>query len=369
MAEMKKRNFAVFAAGSVTSKEIAKKMEKQGIRFVNIPLKRGPDFLGGDLIYFLRVFFLCRREKFYLCHNFTIKPCIYAVLAQRLAGIKNIYCTVTGLGSAFSCAGSCRIKNYLSLKSIAVRLYKFSLKHAKIIIFQNPEDRKTFINLNIVREEKSALVKSSGVDTKEFSLQNIRREAQEKISKEINYNKDKIVISLISRMLWQKGVGEFVKAAEELRWKPLNLEFLLVGPVDRENPSGIAEKKIKEWEGKGFVKYLKNRDEIREILALSNIVVLPSYYKEGIPKILLEAGAMERPLIAADVPGCREAVRNNENGFLVNPRDSKDLAEKMEILIKNKDLREKFGKRSREIVEKDFNVEKVVRETIERYNL
>jgi len=132
--------------------------------------------------------------------------------------------------------------------------------------------------------------------------------------------------------------------------------------------SGISEDTIKKWQYKKLIRYLGERKHIREILALSDIVVLPSY-REGISKVLLEAGAMEKPLIATNVPGCKEMVKNNENGFLVEPKNSQQLVEKIETLIKDKKLREKFGKRSREIVKKNFNVEKVVRETIELYNL
>jgi glycosyltransferase involved in cell wall biosynthesis len=361
MVEMKKRGFEVFAVGSVTNKEIVEKIEKEGIKFINIPLKRGLDFLGGDLVYFLRVFFLCRKEKFFLCHNFTIKPCIFATLAQSMAGVKNIYCTITGLGYAFEKEGL--------LKNLVVHLYKFSLRRAERVIFENPDDKEFFIDLHIIKKEKTELIKGSGVNLEEFSLKNIDEKKLEKLIKEINYEKNKIIIILVARMLWSKGVGEFVKAAEELKQKYSNLEFLLIGPIDKENPSGISEEKIKEWQNKKWVKYLGERKDIKEILAFSDVVVLPSYYKEGIPRVLLEAGAMERPLITTNVPGCREVVKDNENGFLIQPKNSQQLAEKIEVLVRNKKLREEFGKKSRKIVEKEFNVERVVRETIELYNL
>ncbi len=361
MIEMKNRGFEVFAVASITDKESAKNIEKAGIKFINIPLKRGLDFLGGDFIYFLKIFFLCKKEKFFICHNFTIKPCIFATLAQRLAGIKNIYCTITGLGYVFGQKGI--------LNKLATFLYKFSLKFVNKVFFQNPDDRDLFLQLNIIKQEKTKVIKGSGVNAQFFSFKNIDKEKLDNLKKEINYSDNKIIITLIARLLWQKGVGEFVKSAEILKPKYPNLEFLLVGPIDKENPSGIPAKKIKEWENKNLLRYLGERKEIKEILALSDIVVLPSYYKEGVPKILLEAGAMEKPLITTNVPGCKEVVKNNENGFLIEPKNSQQLAEKIEILINNKNLREKFGKKSREIVEKEFNVEKIVREIIESYNI
>jgi len=362
MVEMKKRSFAVFAVAPVTNREIVEKIEKEGIKFVKIPLKRGLNLWGRDLFYFLRVFFLCKKEKFFLCHNFTIKPCIFATLAQKLAGVKNIYCTITGLGSAFE-------KRSL-LRNMAIFLYKFSLKFSNRVFFQNPDDKLLFLKLKIIKGEKAKVILGSGVDLKEFSPSNINQEKFINLKKELGIKdrERKIVVSLISRMLWNKGIGEFVEAVKVLKKKYPYLECLLVGPIDRENPSKIKEATIKKWEKEKIIKYLGERKEIKEIIAISDIIVFPSY-REGVPRILLEAGAMEKPLIATYVPGCKEVVKNNENGFLVEPKNSQQLAEKIEILIKNKNLREKFGKRSREIVEKKFNVEKVVRETIELYNL
>jgi len=361
MLEMKKRGFDVFAVAPVTNREIVKKIEKEGIRFVNIPLKRGLDFWGRDLVYFLRVLFLCRREGFFLCHNFTIKPCIFATLAQKLAGVKNIYCTITGLGAAFEKEGP--------LKKLGKILYKPSLRFTQKVIFQNPEDRDLFLGWKIVKKEKVRLVLGSGVDPKEFSLLRVEKEKLEKLKKEINYQKNNLLITFIGRMLWSKGVGDFVKSAEILRKKLPHLKFLLVGSLDKENPSRILEEDVKEWEDKNLICYLKERKDIKEILALTDIFVFPSCYREGLPRVLLEAGAMERAMVATDIPGVREVIKDRENGFLVKPNSPHELAKKIEILAQNPSLRKKFGKKTREIIEKEFNVEKVVRETIELYNL
>ena len=223
--------------------------------------------------------------------------------------------------------------------------------------------------MGIIEEEKTEVIKGSGVNTEKFSLKNIDEEVREKIKKEIDYNKEKIFVTLISRMLWQKGVKEFVEAAETLKKRHNNIEFLLVGPIDKENPSGIPEKEIEGWEEEEIIKYLGERKDVREILSLSHIFVLPSFYREGVPMILLEAGAMKLPLITADATGCKEAVENEKNGFLVEPKNSEDLMEKIEILINDKELREKFGEESRKIMEEEFSEEKVVKKTIRIYNL
>jgi len=358
MLEMKKNGFEIFAIASQTNKEISDKIKKEGINFLNIPLKRGLDFWGRDLFYFFRVFFLSKKEKFFLCHNFTIKSCIFATLAQKLAGIKNIYCTITGLGYTFE------RKNILN--HLVIFLYKISLKFANRVFFLNPEDRNFFLELNIIKEEKAKLILSEGVDTEYFKKENIEKNEIEKLKK--LFNAQEIVITLISRILWAKGIKEFKEAAEILKKKYSNLDFLLVGPIDKENPSGIPREIIEKWDKKGIIKYLEERRDIREILFFSDIIVLPSYY-EGVPKILLEAGSMEKPLIATNIPGCKEVVKNNENGFLIKPKNSKELVEKIEILIKNKDLRKKFGNKSREIIEKEFDVKKIIKKIIEVYNI
>ena len=350
MERMKEKDFQVFALGSETKKEITEKIRKRGISFVNFPLKRGLSFWGGDLVYFFKVFAFCRKKKPDICHNFTIKPCIYGTLAQKLAGVKNIYCTITGLGYSFE------RKN--TLNKIVVLLYKISLKHAQKVTFQNPDDRNLFIDLKIVDREKTVLIKGSGVNTSYFSPE------------KKNKQNERVTVTLVARMLYQKGVKEFAEASKILKEKHYNLDFLLVGPLDHENPSAIPLKKIKEWQKEKTVRYLGGKEDIRKALSITDIFVLPSLHREGVPKALLEAGSMELPLITTDTPGCREVVENNVNGFLVEPGNSKDLADKIEALIRDKDLRERFGKASREKIVKEFDEKIVIEKYLEEvYNL
>lgn len=357
MVEMKKRGFEVLAIAPQTKKEIVEKIEKEGIRFINLPLKRGMDVFGRDFVYFLKVFFLCKKEKFFLCHNFTIKPCIFATLAQKLAGVENIFCTVTGLGYAFEKEGF--------LSKLVANLYKISFNFAKKVFFLNSDDRDYFLKFKILEKEKTKVIDGEGVDVEYFKKENADQNLIEKLKKELNL-KEKIVISLIGRMLYQKGIKEFWEAAKVLKQKYQNLEFLLVGPLDPENPSGIKKEELEKWKE---IMYIGERKEIREILALTDIVVLPSVSREGLPGVLIEAGAMEKPLIASNVPGCKEIVLDGINGFLVRPKDSQDLAKKIEILLKNESLREKFGKKAREIVKEKFDVKKIVKEIIAEYNI
>jgi glycosyltransferase involved in cell wall biosynthesis len=359
MKKMKGNGYKVYACSKVTEKENVEKINRDFI-FKKFNFRRGLDLMGGDLLYFLQVFLFCKKEKPNICHNFNIKPCIYATLGQRLAGVKNIYCTITGLGYTFSGKGI--------LNKLAIFLYRFSLRFADKVIFQNSDDRKVFIDLGIINEEKSVLIKSSGVNTEKFSRQNINREIKEKFKEELNLSGKEITITLIARILKHKGVEEFIEAAKKIKNEYNDLNFLLIGPIDKENPSGISKEKIKKWEDQGIIKYLGRRNDIKELLFLSDIFVLPSY-REGVSRALLEAGAMELPLVTTNVPGCREVVDDGVNGFLVKPQDSQDLAEKIIILIKKEDLRKSFGQASRSKVEREFSEEKVVNQTLKVYGI
>jgi glycosyltransferase involved in cell wall biosynthesis len=320
---------------------------KEDFKYHEVKINRKGKNPFQDLKLIFAFYNLAKKEKPDICHNFTIKPCIYGTLAQGFAGVKNIYCTITGLGATFE-------KRNMTNK-IVILLYRFSLKGASKVIFQNPDDKKLFINLKIIEEKQATVIKSSGVDTAYF-----KREEKEGGSK--------IIISLISRMLYQKGIKEFIEASKILKEKHNNLEFLLIGPIDTENPSAIPRKKIKEWEDEGLIRYVPGVEDVKPLLLQTDIFTLPSFYREGVPKVLLEAGAMSLPLITTNTPGCKEVVDENKNGFFVKERDFKDLAEKMEILINNKDLREKFGKASREKIIKEFDEKIVINKYLEIIN-
>ena len=336
MKKMKEKGYTVYACAS--ENRHSEKL-KEEFHFKNFPLKRSVDLLGRDLLYFYRVYSFCRKEKPFLCHNFTIKPCIYATLAQRMAGVEQIYCTITGVGYSFEKKGL--------LQKVVVFLYKRALKRTNKVIFQNPDDRQLFIDLGIVKEGE--LIKSSGVDTEKFS--------------QIKEEKEDVTVTLISRMLYTKGVREFVEAAKEIK----GAKFLLVGPMDKENPEAVTEKQMEEW--KKYVQYLGETENTKEILSKTDIFVLPSYYREGVPKVLLEAGAMGLPLITTNTSGCRETVDDAVNGFLIKPKKKKELIKKLNILINDKDLRRRMGQASREKVEKEFDEKMVVEKTIKCYHL
>ncbi len=353
MKEMKARGFFVIAVGSSSEERFKESIEKEGISFFDLPLKRTVDWRGGDFLYILRVFNLCRRERINFCHNFTSKPNTFGVLGQRMAGVENIYCTVNGLGYAFQ-----EEKSFI--RKIVVFLYKISFRFCKKVIFQNKQDMKDLLREGCLNKEKCVLIESSGVDINYF---NKKEALKEKLPRKKEEGEK--IVSMISRMLYEKGVGEFAEVAESLKGKAT---FLLVGPVD-ENPSAVPLREIRKWEERGNIEYLGNSSNVREILYLSDIIVLPSKYREGVPKIILEAGSMERAVVTTDIPGCREVVKDGESGILVTPGNKEELAKAIKFLLENDEDRERYGKRGREIIEERFEEKKIIKKTVETYGL
>ncbi len=273
-----------------------------------------------------------------ILHSFTHKPNIYGSFANS----KNFIQTVTGLGSFFIYDD---LKSKI-IKNVILTGYKFSSKKAKKVIFQNSDDLKMFVDLGIISKEKAVLVKSSGIDTSEWKMEN----GKWKI------NNKKPIVLMIARVIKDKGVEEFIKAAEILKDKA---EFWYAGYIDKGNKNAFNP----NWKN---VKFLGLRDDIKELISKSDIVVLPSY-REGVPRTLLEAASMSKPIVTTNAPGCKEVVDDGVNGFLVTIKDYESLAEKIGILIDNKELKEKFGKNSREKAVNEFDIKIVVDKYLEVY--
>jgi glycosyltransferase involved in cell wall biosynthesis len=256
---------------------------------------------------------------------------------------------LTGLGFIFIKKGrfASAVRKVISL------IYRFVfLAKNTFTIFQNPEDLKLFLDLKIVKEDRAVLIRGSGVDMAHYI------HLPEPVGTP--------VITLASRMLWDKGIKELVDATIQLQKNGVKCRTVLVGSPDPDNPASIPENVLHNWHTEGVVEWWRYRDDIAEIFNKSNIVALPSY-REGLPKVLLEAAACGRSIVATDVPGCREIVRNDINGFLVPPYDSESLCNALETLIKNPKLRAKMGNSGREIVKAEFAEKIVVKQTMQLY--
>jgi len=325
-------------------------INKEGFKLIPIGLKRRSKNVVKEIFSIIEVIRIYRREKPDIVHHVAVKPVLYGSWATRIASISGVVNALAGLGFIFVAEGW----KAKALKRFVFFAYRtaFSSKNT-IGIFQNPEDMRLFIDVGVVKREKAVLIRGSGVDVSYF----------EHLPEPAGIP----IILLASRMLWDKGVGEFVDAARQLRKDGVACRIVLVGVPDPENPASIPEETLRGWHTEGIVEWWGYREDMSKVLSQAHIVALPTTYGEGVPKILIEAASCGRAIVANDVPGCRELVRNNENGFLVHPRDSKSLADALKTLIENPKLRAKMGAKGREIVESEFSEEIVVRQTMEIY--
>jgi N,N'-diacetylbacillosaminyl-diphospho-undecaprenol alpha-1,3-N-acetylgalactosaminyltransferase len=299
----------------------------------------------------------------HIVHHFTIKPIIYGSLAARIAKVPVIVNTITGLGYIFS-EGQGRLA---WLRFLACGLYKVAGLFSDHFSFQNRDDMEYFIRRKIVPRKKCSFVFGSGVDLGWFSPENVDKEKVIMIREELELENYDNIVLMVGRMLHEKGVREFVEAGSNIVLKNNRVKFILAGPLAPGNPSMIPIEQIREWVDGVNVQYLGRRADIRELMLVADMVVLASYYREGIPKSLLEAAAMGKPIITTNTVGCREVVNDGENGLLVPVRNSRALQEAIEKLLLNPELRTVMGKRSRERAIKEFDETKVIAQTLVMY--
>lgn len=303
-----------------------------------------------ELRTFLQVVRAYRREKPDLVHHFALKPVIYGGLAAQLCGEIPSVNAITGLGHVFT---SPTVKMRL-LRSLILQCLRWVANRKQtVIIFHNQADRAFLAKAGVVPGEESVLIRGSGVNPIGFSPE-----------PEPNC----VPLAMLpSRMLWEKGVGEFVAAAKLLRERSVRARFALVGDPDPQgNPASIPLSQLRAWADSGTVEWWGYRKDMPSVYAQANVVCLPSY-AEGLPKVLTEAAACGRALVATDVPGCREVVRHGDNGLLVPVRDPEALANALSILLENPDLRARMGTRGREIALQEFSEALIIRETLELY--
>jgi len=275
---------------------------------------------------------------------------LYGTLVARWVGGIQILNAISGLGYFFIAPGW---KSSVR-KTLLLWIYRAILHSKKVwILFQNPDDQALFAQHKITYSEHAFKIKGSGVDLKQFAYSSIP--------------KGRVKIILVARMLWDKGVEEFVESATVLMQQGLDADFLLVGSVDPGNPESISMEQLEEWNRAGVVKWLGERADIAQLLAESHIAVLPSY-REGLPKSLIEALAVGRPIVTTDVPGCREVVKDGENGFLVPVKDAQELAIAIQKLINNPKLLTSMGKKGRLMAEQEFSIQKVMDKTLALYS-
>lgn len=308
-----------------------------------IYLRRKSARLWDELRCCVSLIRLYRRLRPALVHHITLKPTLYGGIAARVAGVPAVVSTLTGLGHLFR---SRTVKARI-LRSVVTRGLRFAFRHPNhFVVFQNPEDRDCLAAESGISPDRAVLVKGSGVDLSSFTP------APEP-------NGPPLVV-MACRLLRDKGIPEFVAAAHELRARGSEARFVLLGAPDRGHPSAVPERTLERWRDAGGVEWAGWQSDMPAFLARSHIVCLPSYYGEGVPRVLLEAAACGRPIVTTDTRGCREVVRQGQNGLLVPPRDAHALAAAIARLAENAPLRCAMGNRGREIAVAEFSAERVI---------
>ncbi len=342
MIELVKKGYAVYAI--CPKGEKFDEFERYGIKALPYKIERKSLNPFKEIKTIRNIYKVIKPLKLDVLQNFTAKPNIYGSVAGHLAKVPMIVNAVTGLGSFYIS----NTKKANTVKKIMEILYKESNKKADFCIFQNSDDMKYFIDKKLVKKEKAVLIKSSGIDTEKF---------QSSTKKNQYHN---IVVLMIARAIWHKGIREYYEAANKL--KDENIEFVLIGDTDEGNLSCAN----KEFLDSGNVTWMGHRDDIKEQIEKCDIFVLPSY-REGVPRTLLEASSLSKPIVTTDTVGCREVVDDGINGFLVPVKDSKDLAQKINRLAHDEDLREVMGKNSRMKAIEEFDINIIVKKYMEVY--
>lgn len=327
--------------------ELGEMIRAAGIRLIPLGLSRRR---GNPLREVAALARLYRRECSAIVHHVALKPVFYGALAARLAGVHHVVNAVAGLGWLFTSSGL----PARTLRPVICRLLAWLLgaPHSRTIV-QNTDDFGLLIKMG-VPEDRLRLIRGAGVDTEVFTPA-------------LESPPEPVTVLLSARMLWDKGVGEFVEAARLLTQAGVKARFVLVGEPDPGNPASVPVAALRAWHGENGVEWWGHRDDMPAVFHTAHIACLPSYYREGLPKVLLEAAASGLPIVTTDAPGCREIVRDGDNGFLVPVRDAQALALALRRLIDNVALRAKMGQRAREIILAEFSQEQVIAETLAVY--
>ena len=314
--------------------------EKNGVKVRLISLDKNSFSVFNTTNYYKCLRKIIEEEKPDKVFSYTIKPVIFGSLAAHKAGVKEIYSLICGLGMLF-CSNSLKVKMVRSGVGV---LYKRALKYNTRVIFQNIDDVKEFVKRGYVQKKQCCLVRGSGVNMKKFA----RNELPD----------GNVSFLMVSRVLKEKGVMEYLKAASIVKNRYPGVSFRYIGPIDK-NKNALSLNAIKPYVEDGTVDYIAKTDDVAKYISQCHVFVLPSYYREGIPKTLLEATAMGRPIITTNTPGCRETVIEGENGLFVQVKRADDLAKKMIWMIKHRNKLQEMGDKSYELCLEKFTIEKI----------
>lgn len=325
-------------------------IEALGLKVIDLPMNRSGQNIIEELYTCWFLYRLYRRKKPDIVHHVGLKTILWGTLAAKLAKVHGVVNAVSGLGIFFS------EENTSLVSKLLPRVLRFSHHRKNLaVIFQNEEDKGLFLKNRIIKEEQAFMIKGSGVDLNQYCY-----------TPELESQKIKVLLT--ARMIVEKGVFVLVDAALKLKEKYRDkVEFLLCGGLD-DNPKAIKEEELKSVCDGGYIQWLGYRTDVLELLKSCHIVAFPSYYKEGLPKSLIEAAAVGRPIVTTNSIGCKETVVDGYNGYLIPVKDSDTLAEKLNLLFEDENLRQNMGRNSRILAEKDFSIENVIHRHLEIYS-
>jgi glycosyltransferase involved in cell wall biosynthesis len=330
-----------------------KKLEAEGFRWIPVPMARRSLNPLHEIWLLWRLFQVYQTEKPDIAHHFTIKCVVYGGLVARFLGINGIVGAVAGMGFVFGSSSTLAIM----LRPLIRILLQIALGGEKCrLILQNPDDRNAFISASIADPANVILIPGSGVNTFRFSP----------ATKLIVLGGSKKVL-LAARLLWEKGITEYIQAAQKLSSLGYSVDFILAGQPDMGNPNSVQQEQVEIWQQAGIIKPIGHVDDMAELLKSVDIMVLPSFYREGVPRSLIEAAAAGLPIVTTDTPGCRDIVENGVNGFLVPIRDGNALAEAIRKILDDPMLASRMGEAGRAKALAEYDERLVFEKTVDVY--
>lgn len=326
------------------------RLAAEGFIYHPIPLSRRGINPFQDFRTLWALWRLYRRIRPSIVHHLTIKPVLYGGILARLAGRCGVLNAITGLGHIFS-ADDMRSR---FLRWFIIRLYRLSLANRRCqAVVQNSEDGQQLVALGAISEDRVNLIRGSGVSLQEYAP-----------SPEAG---GPLIVILPARLIWAKGVGEFIEAAKQLKSEEFSARFVLLGGAKKNYAGAVPEAQLRQWQDQGIVEWWGHRDDMADIYQRCHVVCLPTSYGEGVPRVLIEAAASGRAIVTTDVAGCRDIVIDGVNGRLVPPGDRAGLVDALREVLGDADWRRQLGMAGREIAGREFALDVVVEKTLDVY--
>lgn len=346
--EAKERGYEVHVA--TRAGDAVQEILDKGFVHHQLSLSRNGSSIPSELASLLNMWKLINKVEPDVLHLVTIKPVVYGGIASRFTSVKKVVAAVSGLGTLFLATG---VKAEMKRK-LGIGLYRFALRSDKTtVILQNPDDKQLLIDLKAVKVERTTLIRGSGIDLSAFQA------FPESLT-------TTPVVTFAARLLFDKGIAEYVDAIKILNKKGVVAHYQIVGDLDVGNSTSATARDIAEWQSIPNLEVLGYQKDMSSVFRNTNLVVLPSY-REGLPKVLIEAAACGRAVITTDVPGCRDAIEADRTGLLIPVKDSNALAHAIETLVTDFELRVQMGVAGRQLAEREFSIEKVVEQHLSIY--